>query len=329
MLRRDGRGADDDLRAVRLEHVALVLGDLVGAHEDARVALALGDEREPDPRVARCRLDDDATRLEGPGLLGGLDHPQGDAVLHRPARVEVLHLPQHRGGDAVGDRVQLDERGVAHEVQDVLRILHRVILARLGGRPGGRKRGGADPLPCATMVTMDDYLDVNRANWDERAPAHARLTGLRRRPLRRRPRPPQRGRPLRPAAAGRRHRPARRPPAVPHRHRHPVAARLGGRMTGLDLSPGSLAEARSLAGAGRGARRLRRVRRVRRARGARRAPFDLVYTGIGALCWLPDIRRWAEVVGRPCSARRSAVPPRGPPDAVGARRAGPGGRLSV
>jgi SAM-dependent methyltransferase len=27
-----------------------------------------------------------------------------------------------------------------------------------------------------------------------------------------------------------------------------------------------------------------------------RERFDLVYTGIGALCWLPDIRRWAEVV---------------------------------
>ncbi len=24
--------------------------------------------------------------------------------------------------------------------------------------------------------------------------------------------------------------------------------------------------------------------------------FDLVYTGIGALCWLPSIARWAEVV---------------------------------
>ena len=24
--------------------------------------------------------------------------------------------------------------------------------------------------------------------------------------------------------------------------------------------------------------------------------FDLVYTGIGALCWLPDIRRWAQIV---------------------------------
>ena len=26
--------------------------------------------------------------------------------------------------------------------------------------------------------------------------------------------------------------------------------------------------------------------------------FDLVFTGIGALCWLPDIRRWAHVVAR-------------------------------
>jgi len=26
--------------------------------------------------------------------------------------------------------------------------------------------------------------------------------------------------------------------------------------------------------------------------------FDLVFTGIGALCWLPDVRRWAGVVRR-------------------------------
>jgi SAM-dependent methyltransferase len=26
--------------------------------------------------------------------------------------------------------------------------------------------------------------------------------------------------------------------------------------------------------------------------------FDLVFTGIGALCWLPDVRRWAEVVSQ-------------------------------
>jgi hypothetical protein len=31
--------------------------------------------------------------------------------------------------------------------------------------------------------------------------------------------------------------------------------------------------------------------------------FDLVYTGIGALCWLPDIRRWgrAATLSRPSS----------------------------
>jgi len=74
-------------------------------------------------------------------------------------------------------------------------------------------------------------------------------------------------------------------------------ARLGARSTtGLDFSPSALREARALAtragaevafvdgdayeavdvlGAGR---------------------FDLVYTGIGAICWLPDIRRWARVV---------------------------------
>ncbi len=27
-----------------------------------------------------------------------------------------------------------------------------------------------------------------------------------------------------------------------------------------------------------------------------RGSFDLVYTGIGALCWLPDIARWAQIV---------------------------------
>ena len=65
---------------------------------------------------------------------------------------------------------------------------------------------------------------------------------------------------------------------------------------------------------------VRRVRGLRRARGARAGAFDLVYTGIGALCWLPDIRRWARGRRRAAAARRPAVHPRGPPGAVGARR---------
>src|SRR3954468_8014750 len=73
-------------------------------------------------------------------------------------------------------------------------------------------------------------------------------------------------------------------------------ARLGARMTGLDFSPAALDLARRLAEAA-GADTdfvesdLYGAPDVLPAGG-----FDLVFTGIGALCWLPDVQRWAEVV---------------------------------
>ncbi|MEO7398986.1 MAG: class I SAM-dependent methyltransferase [Ilumatobacteraceae bacterium] len=73
-------------------------------------------------------------------------------------------------------------------------------------------------------------------------------------------------------------------------------ARLGAAVTGLDFSPAALAAARELA-----ARCEQPVRFVESEvydapalLGSNR--FDVVYTGVGALCWLPDIRRWASVV---------------------------------
>jgi len=73
-------------------------------------------------------------------------------------------------------------------------------------------------------------------------------------------------------------------------------ARLGARMTGLDFSAASLAEARRLAALAGASIDLVEsdVYGAVEALGAAR--FDLVFTGIGALCWLPDIRRWAQVV---------------------------------
>ncbi len=73
-------------------------------------------------------------------------------------------------------------------------------------------------------------------------------------------------------------------------------ARLGAHMTGLDFSPASLAEARRLAAAAHAAvdfveSDVYGAPDVLPAHG-----FDLVYTGVGALCWLPDVRRWARVV---------------------------------
>jgi SAM-dependent methyltransferase len=72
--------------------------------------------------------------------------------------------------------------------------------------------------------------------------------------------------------------------------------RLGARMSGLDFSPASLVQAQRLAtmcGADIDFHAADVYDAVP-VLGA--ASFDLVYTGIGALCWLPDIARWAEVV---------------------------------
>lgn len=72
--------------------------------------------------------------------------------------------------------------------------------------------------------------------------------------------------------------------------------RLGADMTGLDFSPASLAQARKLAeDTGTAIEFVESdVYEAIPVLGAEQ--FDLVYTGIGALCWLPDVRRWAETV---------------------------------
>lgn len=68
-------------------------------------------------------------------------------------------------------------------------------------------------------------------------------------------------------------------------------ARLGARVTGLDFSAAAVERARELAvQAG--------IDDVYDAADVVHEQFDVVYTGIGALCWLPDIRAWAKVVAK-------------------------------
>lgn len=73
-------------------------------------------------------------------------------------------------------------------------------------------------------------------------------------------------------------------------------ARLGAAVTGLDFSGAALDVARKLsADAGPHVDFVEAdVDDAPRVLGERR--FDLVYTGVGALCWLPSVTRWAEVV---------------------------------
>ena len=257
MLRRDRGRADDHLGAVRLEHVALVLADLVGADEDALVAPGLRDHRQPDAGVAGGRLDDRAAGLELAGGLGGLDHPGGDAVLHRAAGVEVLHLGQHERSVLAPVRrgqverlVEPDQRGVADQVEERVRVLHPANLCQSTasvawtpwGRPGAaRKLASAAAYGGGGLSVLGAGLyGVLRAEAAAR-PAHHRRRRRRaaaRRDRLVRPRParpgdqdraarrlergrvrrrPGRGDPRR--AAGQRGRGARRPAGLPARVR--------------------------------------------------------------------------------------------------------------
>jgi 2-polyprenyl-3-methyl-5-hydroxy-6-metoxy-1,4-benzoquinol methylase len=142
---------------------------------------------------------------------------------------------------------------------------------------------------------MDEYVTQNRANWDERAPAHAaspdyafdsfsdpeylsdvirfdrsRLGDI----------------------AG-----VRGIHLQCHLGTDTISlARLGATMTGLDFSPAAITEARQLATKLGSEVDFVESDVYRAVEALDGQTFDLVYTSIGALCWLPDIQRWADVV---------------------------------
>lgn len=143
---------------------------------------------------------------------------------------------------------------------------------------------------------MNDYRGVNRQMWDERAPAHAASPGY---SVERFADDPdflsyvvQFDRPRLGDLTG-----LRGIHLQCHIGTDTVSlARLGAQMTGLDFSEVALTEARritQLAGVDVDFVQSDTYDAVS-ALGAGR--FDLVFTGIGALCWLPDIRGWAAVV---------------------------------
>jgi SAM-dependent methyltransferase len=73
-------------------------------------------------------------------------------------------------------------------------------------------------------------------------------------------------------------------------------ARLGAQMSGLDFSPVALEAARRLAAATGTDITYREAEVYDAVTAFGGQGFDLVYTGVGALCWLPEIARWARVV---------------------------------
>ncbi len=72
-------------------------------------------------------------------------------------------------------------------------------------------------------------------------------------------------------------------------------ARLGARVTGVDFSEAGVLQARDLAEKIGVTDSTFVQSNVYDAREALSGEFDVVYTGIGALCWLPDVQGWARV----------------------------------
>ncbi|MGW3343491.1 class I SAM-dependent methyltransferase [Nonomuraea rubra] len=139
---------------------------------------------------------------------------------------------------------------------------------------------------------MVDYLRINQANWDARVPVHldsdfydvagfkAGGSALRRFEL------AEVG-----EVAGR---------SLAHLQCHLGLdtlswARLGAEVTGLDFSGAAIEQARSIAAeCGLPARFV--TADVYDAPRALGETYDIVYTGVGALVWLPDLTRWAEAI---------------------------------
>ena len=106
-------------------------------------------------------------------------------------------------------------------------------------------------------------------------------------------------------------------------------ARLGARMSGLDFSPAALVEARRLARIARAEVDFHEADVYLADQVLGRGRFDLVFTGIGALCWLPDIRRWAEVVAALLRPGGTLFLREGHPMLFTLAEVGPDGRLVV
>jgi len=146
-----------------------------------------------------------------------------------------------------------------------------------------------------TGVHVEDYLEANLANWNDRVPIHAGPDGY---GIERFVREPDRltdvvefDRRYLGDVSGR---------TLLHAQCHIGTdtlswAKLGAKVTGIDFSAPALSVARDMAAElGFDARFIESD--LYGSPTVLAEEFDIVYTGVGAINWLPDIRRWAEVM---------------------------------
>ncbi len=150
--------------------------------------------------------------------------------------------------------------------------------------------------PVTSADNTPDYVRINLASWDERAPAHAGSPDYDRANFLADPRFLSKVVSFDTALLG-----SIDGLRVVHLQCHIGTdtlslARLGASMTGLDFSSAAIEQARSLAKDIGTEIEYVEGNVYSAAEMLGRGEFDLVYTGVGALCWLPNIVEWAQVV---------------------------------
>ena len=145
-------------------------------------------------------------------------------------------------------------------------------------------------------MTHDKYYEANRANWSERVEGHwlpdgydapgfiadrERISGV-----------VQFDRPYLGDLEGR---------SLLHLQCHfgmdtLSLARFGATTTGIDFSPDAIAAARRLSDQSGTPGRFIETELYLTPQALAGERFDIVYTGVGAINWLPDIARWGEIV---------------------------------
>ena len=225
-----------------------------------------------------------------PRLLTGQRHERVllAARVERPEPVEMLGT-----GRFEPDQPSLENRLVAQHT-DVDHDISQPTTASVGKR--ARRQRAYRVLVVLDAAEEPDYLRANRANWDDRAAIHAASPDYEVQSFLDDPN-------TSPAWCGSTSRGSATSAGLDGVHLQChigtdtlSLARLGARMTGLDLSPQSVEEARRLAAA-TGAEVDYVVSDVYDApRALAGRTFDLVYVSLGAISWLPSVDRWAEVV---------------------------------
>jgi SAM-dependent methyltransferase len=143
---------------------------------------------------------------------------------------------------------------------------------------------------------VDSSAEINRASWDERAPAHAGSPGYARQEFIDDPSflsaVVRFDVPLLGDVSG-----LRGVHLQCHIGTDTISlARRGATMTGVDFSSASVAEARRLSDELQAGVEFIEADVYDAVDAVGGRTFDLVFTGVGALCWLPSVSRWAAVV---------------------------------